>query len=513
MKKCKKFFSLCFLVFSQLHASLPSSSLGSLYATLDPTSVAQHFAFYELYPKTIEGRKALLHAWELLSGGCLDCDPELILPTLDIQPMIELVNRSDQVETPVLSEEQLLVVEKLAKHLGNRKLKGFGLWNEEEIIKLPPEQIDLARGLLIAEMGPSDPLKVRSYEASIDLMALQILARLSPDATAKQKIRAINDYIFSEMRFRFPPHSLHAKDIDLYTFLPSVLDSRRGVCLGVSILYLSLGQRLELELEPITPPGHIFVRHVGQEGEIINIETTARGIDVPSELYLGIETKALQVRNLKEVVGLAFMNQAGVLWHRKNFKEAIRLYEKASPYLNNDYLLNMFLGYNYLFGGREEEGKKLLQKVNGFIPNHSLTKDTVSEDYLSGFADANAIETIFLEVDQTRSSILEKRKQLEATVEKFPKFRQGILHLAVTYLQVGREKEALPLLERYIEIYPQDPTVNYYLAAIHFQRRNYLLAWKHLLASEAIVKPHGHEPHALLELRRSLTRVFPESAS
>ena len=98
------------------------------------------------------------------------------------------------------------------------------------------------------------------------------------------------------MRFRFPPHSLHAKDIDIYTFLPSVLDGRRGVCLGVSILYLCLAQRLGLDLEIITPPGHIYVRYQSPEGEMINIETTARGIDIPSERYLGMETRKLQTK-------------------------------------------------------------------------------------------------------------------------------------------------------------------------------------------------------------------------
>lgn len=490
-----------------------SPSLKSLYATLDPTSVAQHFAFYELYPKTPEGRTALIHAWELLSGSCTDCDPELVLPSLDIKPMIALVNRTNQEHTPVLNEEQLTVIEKLSRHLSNRSLKGFGLWDQEKILQLPPDQIDISRGLLVAEMGSSEKLKIRSYEASIDLMALQILARLAPNATPKQKIRAINDYIFSEMRFRFPPHSLHAKDIDLYTFLPSVLDSRRGVCLGVSILYLSLAQRLDLVLESITPPGHIYVRHVAEDGEITNIETTARGIDLPSEVFLGMETKALQTRNLKEVIGLAFMNQAAVSWHRNNHETAVALYEKASPFLPNDYLLNMFLGFNYLFTGKEAEGKKLLEKVRGVIPAHSLTSDTISEDYLLGKTNVEGILAVYSEVNETRASILEKRKKLEAVVEKHPQYRQGILHLAITYLQVGREKEALPILERYIEINPNDPTVNYYLSAIHFQRHNYTQAWKYLLAAEAIVGAQNHDPHALKELRKGLQRVCPEQSS
>ncbi len=504
-----KLFRVClFLVFLQ---HLQAESLSSLYATLDPSSVAQHFAFYELYPKTKEGKQALLHAWELLSGHCEDCDPEMILPTLDIQPMIALVNRSSQDHTPILNEEQLTVIEKLSRHLGNRSLQGFGLWDLNEILALPPEQMDLARSLLVAEIGIQEKLKIRSYEASIDLMALQIAARLPNEATAKQKIRAINDYIFSEMRFRFPPHSLHAKDIDLYTFLPSVLDSRKGVCLGVSILYLSLGQRLNLVLESITPPGHIYVRHVGPEGEITNIETTARGIDLPSELFLGVETKSLQTRNLREVIGLAFMNQAAVSWQKEDSSTAIALYEKARPFLSDDYLLNMFLGFNYLFIGKEKEGRELLQKIRGVIPNHAISKDTISEDYLDGLTDAEGIQTVFSEVNETRTSILQKRKKLEEIIAKYPKFRQGILHLAITYLQVGREKEALPILERYIDLYPSDPTVNYYLSSIHCQRRNFNQAWKYLLQAETLVKAQNHKPHALQELRKHLQRICPET--
>jgi tetratricopeptide (TPR) repeat protein len=487
-------------------------SLTALYSTLDPTSVSQHFAFYELYPKSPEGKQALRHAWELLSGGCSDWDPELILPSLDPQPLINFVNRTSQDNPQVLDEEQLTVIEKLSKHLANRQLKGFSVWDEAAMLALPPEEIDMARGLLLAELGNAEEAKqkVRSYEANIDLMALQISARLKEGAAPEEKIRAINDYIFSEMRFRFPPHSLHAKDIDIYTFLPSVIDSRRGVCLGVSILYLCLAQRLGVEIEAITPPGHIYVRYVDPNGEIINVETTARGIDVPSEMYLGLETRKLQSRNVKEVIGLAFMNQAAVSWHRNDPETAIVLYEKARPYLGDDFLLNMFLGFNYLFVGREKEGRALLEKVKGVIPDHSISADTVSEDYLAGHANGEAIQAIFSEVNESRDSILEKQKKLAQIVERFPKFRQGIFHLATTWLQLGREKEALPILEKYIQMHPQDATVNYYLSAIHAQRRHFNKAWHYLKAAELIVQEKEHNPRALKELRNSLQRACPE---
>lgn len=489
-----------------------ASPLSSLYSTLDPSSVAQHFAFYELYPKTPEGREALKHAWELLSGGFSGADPELILPTLDVQPILSLVNRSSREDAPVLNSEQLDVIGKLSRHLGNRKLKGFGLWEQEAILKLPSQEMDLARTLLIAEIGSREDArrKIQSYEASLDLMALQIMARLPPDAGPLEKIRAVNDYIFSEMRFRFPPHSIYAKEIDVYTFLPSVLDSRRGVCLGVSILYLCLAQRLELSLQAITPPGHIYVRHVDAQGNITNIETTARGIDVPTELYLGIETKKLQDRTIKECIGLAFMNQAAVSWHHGDPATAVSLYEKAQPFLEEDYLLNLFLGFNYLFIDKVKEGKALLMKVKGNAPEHVLMGDTIAEDYLAGFVDPDGIEAIFSEVDESRSSILKKQKQLEEVVGKHPRFRQGVFHLAVTWMQLGREREALPILEKYSKINPGDPTAKYYLSAIHFQRHNFNQSWKYLREAEQIVWEKDHHPKALSELRRALQRQCPE---
>ena len=506
----KAILKLTLLPFYLATSQLQASPLTALYATLDPTSIAQHFAFYELYPNSKEGKSALQHAWDLLaSGGVTSSDPELILPTIDPKPIIALVNRSQ--EGPILNEEQLQVIEKLAAHLPNRKLKGQALWKKEEILALAPSEIDLARALLVAESFQTlEPLKIRSYEASLDLMALQILARLKPDSTPLEKIRTMNDYIFSELRFRFPPHSLYAKDIDLYTLLPAVIDSRRGVCLGVSILYLSLAQRLNLELEAITPPGHIYVRYVGANGEITNIETTARGIDIPSDKYLSLETRKLQQRTIKEVVGLAFMNQAAVAWHKDETKTAIDLYQRGLEFMPNDPLIHTFLGFQYLFNGEEAKGKALLESVSGLLPDHLVSSDFVVEDYLAGLAPASGIQALFQEVDATRDSILAKQKELASIVSNHPFFRGGIFHLAITYLQLGREKEAIPLLERYVNLDAKNPTVSYYLAALHMQRMNYNASWKYLKMAETLVHQRDHFPKALEDLRRSLVAACPE---
>ena len=126
--------------------------------------------------------------------------------------------------------------------------------------------------------------KIRSYEAILDLMAMQVRARLGTTFRPEEVVKELNRYVFAEQEFRFPPHSTYAKDIDLYSFLPSVIETRRGVCLGVSILYLCLGQRLGVPLEIITPPGHIYVRY-NDGTTITNIETTARGVHILASLF------------------------------------------------------------------------------------------------------------------------------------------------------------------------------------------------------------------------------------
>ncbi len=125
--------------------------------------------------------------------------------------------------------------------------------------------------------------------------------------------------------------------------------------------------------------------------------------------------------------------------------------------------------------------------------------------------DAEGIQSVFSEVDETRASIFKKQNRLEATLAKYPRFRQGIFHMAVTWMQLGREKEALPYLEKCADLNPEDPTVHYYLAAIHFQRHNFNQAWKYLRTSEAIVHRKEHDPKALVELRRALQRKCPET--
>jgi tetratricopeptide (TPR) repeat protein len=490
------------------------SKLRALYNSLDPNSLAQHLAFYDLYAQSVEGQQAVQHAYLLLTGSKANTANSIFLPSSlasSIHNIVGLVNKNPNTPTLELDDAELEVINNLAGRLHNRKLAGFHAPSEEFILTLPPHHIDLGRAILLTQLGngPDAIRKIKSYEATIDLMALQVLAKTSFDALPSQKIRAINHFIFDEMGFRFPPHSLYAKDVDLYTFLPSVLDSRRGVCLGVSILYICLAQRLNLDLHMVTPPGHIFVSW-RQDNRVINIETTARGIHLPDEKYLGVDTRSLQQRNVKEVIGLAHFNQASVYWERNQHEEALKSYIKALPYLPEDKLLIKLMAINTLLKGDIDRGKELLRQILNYTPEDAISKDTIAEDFLNGNVDIDGIKAIFMHVDEKRESILAKRKDLESCIDKYPKCREAYFNLGISWLQLHRTSEALESLRRYHALDPSNANVEYYLAVLYAERLDYNNAWKHFRIAEALTKLRDHHPEALIELRKALARQCPE---
>lgn len=508
-------FSFASLIGGSSFDSSTPAYISSLYHSLDPLSIVQNLSFYELYPQSQEGKLALKKAWSLL---CEDDELQenypLTLPKLDLEAIIALVTKEPSDKPTDLSEDQLKIMDRIGSKLANRALQGSKAWSQKEVLALPSEEVDLGRALLICQFEEDLDCKkkILQYEASLDLMALQIKKRLKPNATPEETIEQINRFIFQEMGFRFPPHAIHIKDIDLYTFLPSVLDSRLGVCLGVSVLYLCLAQRLDLPLEIITPPGHIYLRYPSADGTLLNIETTARGIHLPSDVYLGVNTRHLEHRTMKEVIGWSFCNQASVSWGKKDYETTVKIYEKALPYLPNDPLLPMFLGFNYLFIGKKKEGKKLLKTFNPLL-DHSVSPETMAEDYLEGRVNIEGLQSIFTHVDANRSSILEKQSELQQVVKKFPRFRAGILHLATTSLQLGKTAEALETLTTYHALDPNDATVEYYLAALSLDRLDYLKAWEYLKKAEALTLKRNHKPKALKALKSEIRKSCPDPST
>lgn len=472
-----------------------------LYESLDPTSIVQHLAYYELYKESPDGKKALEHAWKLLSGKDGGTLP-LAFPHT-INTFVALINPSGTQESFEIGEEALCSIEDIASHLPNRLLLGHKVYTIDELLTLETDEIDLARAILLSQLD-GDRAKIRRYEAMLDLMTLQVLARIGIEAPSEDKVRALNQLIFYDLGFRFPPHSSYCNQIDRFTFLPQVLESRRGVCLGVSTLYLCLAQRVGLPFEIITPPGHIFLR-----SRDLNIETTLRGVHIHNDEYLGINLLELPKRTLKEVVGMAYFNQASVWLAAGDFQKAAAAYERSLPFTPADPYTQTLYACSLYLSGQEAKAKKILAEVVPHKESFCISQDPLAEDILHGKVDPECLKPLFLYVDESRASIESKKEALEQTVKKYPQFRSALFQLAICYLQLQRPQDAIRILEQYHQVDPTDISVEYYLAELYYSRYDAKSAWQAYTSAERLASKKGHLPRALVRFKTLLSTRSP----
>jgi len=128
------------------------------------------------------------------------------------------------------------------------------------------EQFDLAEASLMLAQDIYPDLEVPNYLDRLDGIAAAIKKRIAGDAFAEQKVRALNYYLFNELRF--------SGNVEDYydprnSYLNEVLERRTGIPITLSILYLEVGKRLGLNLKGVSFPGHFLVKLSVKRGQLV----------------------------------------------------------------------------------------------------------------------------------------------------------------------------------------------------------------------------------------------------
>lgn len=502
-----KLFYLLLVCLSSTIWCYDEAQLTGLYNGLDPNSITQHIALYKLYPNQPIGQKAYQHAQMLLKK----CHPSK--ETLTHLP---LINQSidgfvsfmlgKEIQKDFLEEEYLEAIETLSSHLGNRSLKGHSAQSEKEILELPDHEIDLGRAILLTQQEQDiDWVWVRNYEAQLDFLALQVLARLPENPSYKDIVREINHVLFFDLKVRFPNQYIQ-NEHHKFSQLSEVLDLKQGVCLGTTIVYLCLAQRLQLPLEIITPPGHIFVRL--REGEkITNIETTHRGVHVPSDNYFSVNMKFLKQIDLKKTIACVHHNLGATYLMDHDYLKAQKHYHKALTYDPNEALFTMMLGYSYAFNNDVKEAKKTFFRLKKLCFEDQIypMDFNAHQDYLKGKVSLPALMAAVLPPQKNDLGELQKRRELlEQELEKHPNFCAGLHMLSNIYNELSEPKKAITALERIHQIDPEIPSVEFNLSMLYNENLNSPASWQHYKNCAALLKKHGVELKLMSDVKRML---------
>lgn len=217
--------------------------------------------------------------------------------------------------------------------LANYNKRGLRAYSIEGVLRLDDNEIDLATAALILSRDWGTTKTSHVYRRKIDDMAEEIIDRVKKEHLPMnhRAIPVINKYLYEELGFTTIDNADDPDDL----FLHVVIERKQGYCLSLSMLYLSLAERLGLPIHGVVVPGHFFVRY--DDGSVcFNIETTSSGVSAPDEHYKKTfkspkHLKSLYMKNLtkKQTLGCFFNNLGNCYLQIGNAQRAFEILSMA----------------------------------------------------------------------------------------------------------------------------------------------------------------------------------------
>lgn len=209
-----------------------------------------------------------------------------------------------------------------ARRRSPERRRALALTTAEAVAAADERDIDVAGATLCLLCGPDAAAQTLDR---LDRLARRLRPAVEAAATPREKLAVIQHECV-------PMHQSSPMGADLSS-LTVVLEHRAGICMGWTMLFVGLGERLNLPLHAVEVPAHVFVRW--DDGtERFNFDPLLGGVCLSDDEYAANYTlpeipldrsRHLRALSRRQIVSLALSNTAawGVFEHR--LEEARRL--------------------------------------------------------------------------------------------------------------------------------------------------------------------------------------------
>jgi regulator of sirC expression with transglutaminase-like and TPR domain len=140
----------------------------------------------------------------------------------------------------------------------------FGYNAEKEIdrfITMKENDIDIGIVALTLSKEVFPNIDIQAYSKRIDIMVSDIRRLTKGSTDPDYRVRAMNTYLYKRKGFAYDTSDLETKKPE-NRFLSGYMDTRKGSCVTMPLLYLVLAQRLGYPVYPVPAPDHLFLRYI-----------------------------------------------------------------------------------------------------------------------------------------------------------------------------------------------------------------------------------------------------------
>jgi len=207
----------------------------------------------------------------------------------------------------------------------------------ESLRWLPEDRIDVGRAsfALSQEFYPS--VDIEGFSRQLDAMAAAVRRKVTSPNDPEERVWAMNTVFFQERGIRYD-HDPQGRRKPLNYLLHGLLETGKGMCVSMPLLYVAVGQRLGYPIALVCVPDHAFARYVDPAFPHGNIEATSGGKRFTDDDYIkrhGVNATALKSGaymrplTLREHLGVLITCSAYIHAMRKDVATCLQ-YLKAS---------------------------------------------------------------------------------------------------------------------------------------------------------------------------------------
>ena len=272
--------------------------------------------------------RALLSQGELEALVRLLGDDDPTIVDVAIGKLSEAGEKSSPLLRSALESSNILLRSRAGKLLETLRQKN--LLNRLGQIASAPGEVDLEEGLLVIAEMEYPGLHAPACRRELDGYAAELRPRLEGQITAPKILDVIRRYLYSDLHYA-------GNFSDYYnpenSYLNKVIESRRGIPISLSILYILLGNRLGLPIQGVGLPGHFLCRYE-QQHTVIYIDAFHGGQPVSEDeceefvedIGFPFDEKYLSVISNREILARTVRNLIHI-YVRKNDELRVKLHQ------------------------------------------------------------------------------------------------------------------------------------------------------------------------------------------